>query len=128
MRNFSGGNVNIHLLADASPQKRGLQMAAATMDDAVAVSVADAQLPGLPLVHVNRAFETLTGYRAAEALGRNCRFLQESSQGHVSQPEVVEKMVKALREAKVVAFFCHCQAVRAGSGEFMLLDFPKTQL
>jgi PAS domain S-box-containing protein len=29
-----------------------------------------------PIVYVNEAFEELTGYPAAEAIGRNCRFLQ----------------------------------------------------
>ena len=30
----------------------------------------------MPLVYVNAAFERITGYTQAEALGRNCRFLQ----------------------------------------------------
>jgi len=29
-----------------------------------------------PLIYVNEGFERLTGYSAAEVLGRNCRFLQ----------------------------------------------------
>jgi diguanylate cyclase (GGDEF)-like protein/PAS domain S-box-containing protein len=37
--------------------------------------IADARQPDLPLVYVNPAFERLTGYRAEEVLGRNCRFL-----------------------------------------------------
>ena len=32
--------------------------------------------PGRPLIYVNAGFERLTGYAAAEAIGRNCRFLQ----------------------------------------------------
>ena len=38
--------------------------------------IADATVPDMPLVYVNPAFEQLTGYAAAEVLGRNCRFLQ----------------------------------------------------
>jgi diguanylate cyclase (GGDEF)-like protein/PAS domain S-box-containing protein len=42
----------------------------------VAVCVADAQADDQPLIYVNGAYERLTGYPQAEALGRNARFLQ----------------------------------------------------
>ncbi|WP_298805048.1 SpoIIE family protein phosphatase [uncultured Pseudokineococcus sp.] len=42
-----------------------------------AVCVADVTAPDEPLVYVNPAFTRTTGYPAAEALGRNCRFLQD---------------------------------------------------
>ncbi|WP_432497156.1 PP2C family protein-serine/threonine phosphatase [Kineococcus gypseus] len=42
-----------------------------------AVCVADVTLPGEPLVWVNDAFTVTTGYAAEEAVGRNCRFLQD---------------------------------------------------
>jgi PAS domain S-box-containing protein len=38
--------------------------------------IADPGLPEIPLTYVNNGFERLTGYPAAEALGRSCRFLQ----------------------------------------------------
>lgn len=38
--------------------------------------VSDPRLPDNPLVFVNQAFEALTGFPAAEVLGRNCRFMQ----------------------------------------------------
>jgi PAS domain S-box-containing protein len=41
-----------------------------------AIAIADHRLPDAPLVFVNAAFETLTGYASDEVLGRNCRFLQ----------------------------------------------------
>lgn len=40
------------------------------------VVIADARCPGRPLIYVNEGFERMTGYTAADALGRNCRFLQ----------------------------------------------------
>ena len=38
--------------------------------------VSDPTLPDNPLVYVNQAFEQLTGFSAAEVVGRNCRFMQ----------------------------------------------------
>lgn len=40
------------------------------------VTIADARSPGRPLIYVNEGFERMTGYPVAEALGRNCQFLQ----------------------------------------------------
>ena len=40
------------------------------------ISIVDLRLPDQPLVYVNPAFERLSGVPAADALGRNCRFLQ----------------------------------------------------
>ncbi|WP_277991548.1 PAS domain-containing protein, partial [Vibrio parahaemolyticus] len=36
----------------------------------------DPNLPDNPIVYVNPAFTAITGYKATEVLGRNCRFLQ----------------------------------------------------
>lgn len=57
-----------------------LQQAVIASDDGIVI--ADAQQPDLPLIYVNPAFERLTGYSSAEAINRNCRFLQgkESNQ------------------------------------------------
>ena len=55
------------------------------------VLIADMRLQGEPIVHVNPAFEVITGYPAAEAIGKNCRYLQGSDR---LQPEIGE-----LREA-----------------------------
>ncbi|XP_073140314.1 adagio protein 1 [Henckelia pumila] len=38
--------------------------------------VSDALEPDNPIIYVNSGFEMVTGYRAEEVLGRNCRFLQ----------------------------------------------------
>ncbi|XP_078443241.1 LOV KELCH protein 2 [Wolffia australiana] len=38
--------------------------------------VTDALEPDHPIIYVNTVFEKVTGYRAEEVLGRNCRFLQ----------------------------------------------------
>src|SRR4051812_25431320 len=41
-----------------------------------AVCLADTRAPDPPLVYVNHAFERLTGYRAGDAVGRQCLFLE----------------------------------------------------
>lgn len=40
------------------------------------MTIADARLPDMPLIYINPAFETITGYTMAEAMNQNCRFLQ----------------------------------------------------
>lgn len=40
------------------------------------ITIVDAIAPDMPMVYANAAFERITGYSQAEALGRNCRFLQ----------------------------------------------------
>lgn len=42
----------------------------------VTFTIADAQAPDNPLLWVNPAFTTVTGYASEEVVGRNCRFLQ----------------------------------------------------
>ena len=51
------------------------------------VLVADMRMRGQPIVYVNPAFESITGYSAAEAIGKNCRYLQGSDR---LQPEIGE--------------------------------------
>jgi len=40
------------------------------------IIICDARDPDLPAIYVNPAFEEMTGYTAAETIGRNCPFLQ----------------------------------------------------
>ena len=43
------------------------------------IVITDPNQPDDPIVYVNPAFERTTGYRAVEALGRNCRFCREKT-------------------------------------------------
>lgn len=58
------------------------------------VVIADARQPDYPVVYVNRGFTEITGYPAAEVLGRNCRMLQRDDR---SQPGL-EALRTALHE------------------------------
>ncbi|WP_298462542.1 diguanylate cyclase domain-containing protein [uncultured Cellulomonas sp.] len=62
-----------------------------------AMAIADATRPDLPLVYVNPAFERLTGYRSADVLGRNARFMQ----GPETDPAAVRAMGDSLRRGRV---------------------------
>lgn len=80
-------------------RERGLADQLALKDRALdvtaeGVTIADARLPDRPLIYVNEGFERVTGYRAADVLGRNCRFLQ----GPDSDPAVVAEIRAAVAE------------------------------
>ncbi|MBD1821105.1 PAS domain-containing protein [Cyanobacteria bacterium FACHB-DQ100] len=59
----------------------------------VGIVIVDAHQPDYPTIFVNAAFERMTGYTAAEAIGRNCRFLQ----GHDRKQPALNEIKQALR-------------------------------
>ncbi|WPP46302.1 putative bifunctional diguanylate cyclase/phosphodiesterase [Pseudomonas sp. AN-1] len=65
------------------------------------VVIVDALAPDQPIIYVNPAFERITGYRAHEVLGRNCRLLQGSE---TRQPGVneIRRCMTEQREVHVV--------------------------
>ncbi len=62
------------------------------------VLLTDPTLPDNPIIYVNNGFETLTGYRRDEVLGRNCRFLQ----GDDLDQEGVRKLRDAIGQREPV--------------------------
>ena len=58
------------------PNDRVTRMYPGLDASALGTVIVDLQQPDQPLIYVNPAFERLTGYAAAEILGRNCRVLQ----------------------------------------------------
>jgi diguanylate cyclase (GGDEF)-like protein/PAS domain S-box-containing protein len=60
------------------------------------IVIVDAGAENQPLIYVNSAFETITGYSSEEAVGRNCNFLQGSDR---DQPEL-QKLRDAIRERR----------------------------
>ena len=73
---------------------RLLERAIAASSNGIVLS--DAQLPDCPVIFVNPAFESITGYSAAETIGKNCRFLQGTDK---KQP-ALEELRAAIREER----------------------------
>lgn len=73
-----------------------LQRAVASVSDGIVI--VDARVPDQPVIFANRGFENITGYRIAETIGRNCRFLQGADR---DQPDL-----DTLRKAIEVGFPC----------------------
>lgn len=65
------------------------------------IVITDALAPDQPILYVNPAFEQITGYPAAEVIGRNCRFLQGE---HEQQAEldVLRRALARQRECNVI--------------------------
>jgi len=58
------------------------------------IAISDLSARDNQLIYVNSGFERLTGYKAEEVLGRNCRFLQ----GPETDPATAEKISQALHD------------------------------
>lgn len=69
---------------EASPIAASLRVLTHTSDGML---IADMRMRGHPIVQVNPAFEQITGYPAAEVIGKNCRYLQGTDR---LQPEIAE--------------------------------------
>lgn len=93
---------------------------------AQSITIADCLTADWPLVYVNAAFEKLTGYRAKDILGRNCRFLQGRDTGTTQAKDIHGALIDG-REIRTVlrnyrrdgtAFWneVHLSAVRDATG------------
>jgi PAS domain S-box-containing protein len=78
--------------------QRNASLAAAVSATSNGVIVTDPNLPGNPVIFVNPAFTRITGYRAEEAIGRCCRFLQ----GRDTDPDTVARMRRAIAARRPV--------------------------
>jgi hypothetical protein len=64
----------------------------------IAAVITDPRRPDNPIVAVNAAFEALTGYTEAEAIGRNCRFLAGTGTERAAQ-DVLRDAIDSRRPA-----------------------------
>ncbi len=81
-------------MALGEPTVTGIGLEAGLAHASKCVVLSDARMPDQPIVFVNAAFTTLTGYSFEEAVGRNCRFLQ----GPLTDRTSVKRMKQALDE------------------------------
>lgn len=89
-REIAGVMIDITHAREAEEKLRLRDRALAAVSEAIVIT--DPHSPGHPIISVNPAFEQITGYAAAEALGRNCRFLQ----GPESDPSTVAEIRSAI--------------------------------
>jgi PAS domain S-box-containing protein len=81
----------------------GLLTSVENLPVCVSLASASKHLPGFPLIYVNAAFESTTGYSREEIIGKNCKFLQEGkSDDDVAEKESIERLQDALKNAKPV--------------------------
>ncbi|MFM8443357.1 MAG: PAS domain-containing protein [Methylococcus sp.] len=62
------------------------------------VTLADPDLPDMPIVYANKAFEDISGYPQDEVIGKNCRFLQ----GEDRDQEARRQLREAINECQPV--------------------------
>ena len=61
----------------------------------VALSIADAALPDMPLCYVNPAFTAITGYPAERMIGENCRLLQDDLENEDARAKMRDALSRA---------------------------------
>jgi PAS domain S-box-containing protein len=87
-------------VTDREQRQQELRRLRQAIDGAnVPITLADPSQENTPLVYVNDAFEDVTGYPAADALGRNCRFLQ----GEDTDPEKIAELRDAIDNEEPVS-------------------------
>ena len=94
------GMLAMSFIIDVTERRRG-EMQRRLMERAIdsatnGIVISDAQQPDMPIIYVNPAFESITGYSRAEVVGRNCRFLQADDH---DQP-ALDDLRAALREGR----------------------------
>ena len=85
-------------MIDFDLDEDGGNLAASIRGSPIASVISDPRMPGNPIVAVNDAFVTLTGYTVEEIIGRNCKFLA----GPATEPWLSEQIAAGIREHRPV--------------------------
>lgn len=94
------GTTKLYTLATGEPFAIQLELFKRAMDEAsCGITIADARLPDMPLVYINKAFETITGYAREDVLGKNCRFLQ----GKNTKQPAIARIRKAISAGQALS-------------------------
>jgi diguanylate cyclase (GGDEF)-like protein/PAS domain S-box-containing protein len=104
-RVIDGEPVVIAVVRDVSDRRRAdellrLRTRAVEASDS-AIMIVNVRHPDQPIEYVNGAFERITGYSYADALGRNCRFLQGEDRDQ-RDLQVLREAVAGGAEARVL--------------------------
>jgi PAS domain S-box-containing protein len=75
-----------------------MSLAAMIENSPIAAVISDPRQADNPIIECNAAFETLTGYRRDEIVGRNCRFLS----GPATETALTKEITTAVRERRPV--------------------------
>ena len=90
--------IKLRELQFADLAQRNAVLASTVASVTSGVVICDATQHDQPIVFANAAFTRITGYSTAEALGRNCRFLQ----GRNTDRETVERMRRAIAVGRAI--------------------------
>ena len=91
--------INKSLNEDLIYQKDGLEMMniellkAAVMDSRDGITISDFTKPDNPLIFINPAFETMTGYVLEDVINKNCRYLQGDDRNQ-SELAIIRSAIK----------------------------------
>ncbi|MCB1193228.1 MAG: PAS domain S-box protein [Leptospiraceae bacterium] len=101
----SGEDEVITIIRDVTERKKA-EASLRLLEAAISASIdgliiADATKRDLPLIYVNKGFETLTGYTAEESLGKNCRFLRGNDHKQKGRNEI-KQALNAGRECRTL--------------------------
>ncbi|WP_293330356.1 PAS domain S-box protein [Microcoleus sp. CAWBG58] len=92
-------------LRDVTDRKRAEEMLwlydRAMAATSTGVTISDATNPEHPIIYCNPAFESMTGYRREEIIGKNCRFLQGSDTDSEAL-EIIRQALTTESECQVI--------------------------
>ena len=102
---WEGEMAYLATLRDITDRKRAEEMLwlydRAIAATSTGVTISDATHPEHPIIYCNPAFESMTGYRREEILGKNCQFLQGSDTDPVAV-EIIRNALETKSECKVI--------------------------
>lgn len=102
---WEGEMAYLATLRDVTDRKRAEEMLwlydRAMAATSTGVTISDATNPEHPIIYCNPAFESMTGYRREENIGKNCRFLQGSDTDSEAL-EIIRQALKTDSECQVI--------------------------
>ena len=102
---WEGEMAYLATLRDVTDRKRAEEMLwlydRAMAATSTGVTISDATNPEHPIIYCNPAFESMTGYRREEIIGKNCRFLQGSDTDSEAL-EIIRQALTTESECQVI--------------------------